>query len=312
MVLRNDAQSVSDRFHSRYKADPSDAPICAAALLTFLQVTFRDKHGAQELQRLRDRVFTSLNAEAPPASAAQEHFNLLRELVRFGGRRVRIMNGMKAMARAHAERDVRQLRKLKALFAAARREGLLPAGFDYRAAGEAWRRAHAAAAGGSGGDNRHQQSEEEQHGELQRNQQHEPQHGEQHRPQDERAGQGEPSARPETAGRQHCATADVEMVERGDDTGVPPWRPLDGGDGGDADEDMVAEPQEEEQRAEEGGREDDSGEGGGSGCTLRELLDDLEVLVEDGDEGDDDSSGGVPQQHSGDEEDEEEEEEFAI
>jgi hypothetical protein len=49
----------------------------------------------------------------------------------------------------------------------------------------------------------------------------------------------------------------------------------------------------------------------GSGCTLRELLDDLEVLVEDGDEGDDDLSGGVPQ-HGGDEEDEEEDEEFAI
>jgi hypothetical protein len=278
--------------------------------LSFPQVVVmpHDKCGAQELQRLRDRVVVSLDAEAPQAAAAQ--FDLLRELARYGGRRVRIVKGMAAMARAHAERDVRQLRKLEALIAAARRERLLPAGFDYRAAGEAWMRARAAG-GGGGKDNRHQQQE---HDEQQGNQQHETQHVQQQREQGEREGQRGPSASPETVpgGGRHSAAADVELVEGGDDTGIPTWRPLHGGGSGDADEDMVVEPQEKEQRAEGDKEEGSSGEGGDDdgGCTLQELLDDLEVLEEDGDEGDGDTSGQA--QHGGDEEDEEEEEEFTI
>lgn len=265
------------------------------------------KYGAAELAILSDQVSESLkNTEMPPPPDAQrQRFDLLRQLVYYGGRRVRIVQGMTAMAQAHAGRDVRQLRKLELLFNAARKERLLPAHFKYKAVGEAWRRAQRGDGETDRCTERQQQPRDERCGEEQQELQphQQPAVG---------------ASRPEVAreGGQHCSGGDDDMGGGGD-TGVPPWRSVDGW-GDDGEDHMGEEHQQDtaggagEEGAHDGG-EDNGGSGGGH--TLQELLDDLGILDDEEEEGEGtDQSGGASGAGEGDDDDEKDgdEEEFTI
>lgn len=266
-----------------------------------VMLPYHDKYGTQELKELTSRVSTCLeeHEEAPSAESAKKQFRLLSQLASYGGRRIKLAQGMVAMARVHAERDVRQLQKLEMLFDAARKEGLLPAGFRYKAKGDAWLQAH--------------RRQTQQDREKQQQQQHQQQ-------QDLEGVEREPGARvgppamegaagapgasissgsptPAAARQQHCVSGDTDMCEA--DTGVPPWRSMQHGHGDGeeaAEKDGAAD---EVQRQSRGGGEEEGRSSGGAFTTLREMLDDMGFP-----EAEEEEEGGGAKKASGGGEDE--------
>lgn len=183
--------------------------------------------GAEELQALREHV----SAACAQHVRAIPRLGVLRRVLQYARWRLRVDLGRMELAREHQERDLRQFLKLKRLFDAAKRDGLLPGGFDFRSAGDAWWRrraeaatapAAAAATGEEGGgevtnrqaeDDRRQHTPEEagavgEHG----------QPGEVSGPSARQMAAMEDGEGAAAAAEQHCAA--------GEDYGVPPWKSL--------------------------------------------------------------------------------------
>lgn len=132
---------------------------------------YHDTFGAAERHALQEQV-----SKAGAEGDTQPLYRMFWRVFRYAAWRFHIELGRLELAQVHYKRDLRQLKKLELLFNKAKEEGLLPSEFDYRRAGDAWRRHHtdaggvatpfAAAAwlggGGAGGEQRRRAENAEQ------------------------------------------------------------------------------------------------------------------------------------------------------